>query len=389
MNDLALRLQPHYSRFDVANRLLFTGHSHTAWPDVAEQGLADYYEASRTRVDDKWEVAFERIEVLRSYLRRWYDDPHGRYSLAASTHELLVKWLSALDLRAKPRLVTTDGEFHSLHRQLAALESRGIEVVRVPVRPIETLNDRLIHAMDTRTAAVLLSRVWFETARILPDPRAMNRACRERGIPLLLDDYHGTNVVPLSLRQYDLEDVHLLIGGYKYLQWGEGNCFLRYPADTPLRPVITGWFASFGTLKLPRSAEVLFDGGDSLFMGATFDSVSQFRAARVAEFFTGMGLTPEILRANYRRQVAHLMDRFRKTGADPEIIRLKEDVEAEHLGGFVAFEAPDAMGIGMRLKQRGMYVDTRGTTLRIGPAPYHTDAQLDAAIDELMRAVTG
>jgi len=30
-------LSPHYSRFRVAERLLLTGHSHQAWPDV---GLA-------------------------------------------------------------------------------------------------------------------------------------------------------------------------------------------------------------------------------------------------------------------------------------------------------------------------------------------------------------
>ena len=34
-------LAPHYSRFRVAERLLFTGHSHQAWPDVAFDGQVE------------------------------------------------------------------------------------------------------------------------------------------------------------------------------------------------------------------------------------------------------------------------------------------------------------------------------------------------------------
>jgi hypothetical protein len=35
INYLAFSLQPYYSRFKVSNRLLFSGHSHQAWPDIA------------------------------------------------------------------------------------------------------------------------------------------------------------------------------------------------------------------------------------------------------------------------------------------------------------------------------------------------------------------
>ena len=51
-----------------------------------------------------------------------------------NTHELVMRFLSALDLRARPRLVTTDGEFHTLRRQLARLAEEGLEVVRAAGR---------------------------------------------------------------------------------------------------------------------------------------------------------------------------------------------------------------------------------------------------------------
>ena len=95
--------------------------------------------------------------------------------------------------------------------------------------------------LDNKTSAVMISRVYFQSGLINPHLRDIAKICREHGVPLVIDDYHGTNVVPLSIRDEGLEDTFILIGGYKYLQWGEANCFLRFPKDCTLRPVITGW----------------------------------------------------------------------------------------------------------------------------------------------------
>ena len=119
---LAKRLTPHYSRFNVGERLLFSGHSHQAWPDVAVEGQVEAFDAAARSVDEKWGAAFEKADMLRGYLRDWYDDPDGLYCLAENTHILLVSWLSALDLKAKPKIITTDGEFHSMYRQLKRLQ---------------------------------------------------------------------------------------------------------------------------------------------------------------------------------------------------------------------------------------------------------------------------
>ncbi len=47
--------------------------------------------------------------------------------------------------------------------------------------------------------------------------REIAEKCRAKGAHLLIDDYHGTNVVPLSLKKENLEDIFLVTGGYKYL----------------------------------------------------------------------------------------------------------------------------------------------------------------------------
>jgi kynureninase len=62
-DQLATRLQPHYKRFDVANRYLLSGHSHQAWPDVAFDGQMEAAETAARFVDDKWGVALEKAEM--------------------------------------------------------------------------------------------------------------------------------------------------------------------------------------------------------------------------------------------------------------------------------------------------------------------------------------
>ncbi len=64
-------------------------------------------------MNEKWERAFARAERVRGGVRALLAEPSGEVALGASTHELVVRFLSSLDLCRRPRLVTTDGEFHT------------------------------------------------------------------------------------------------------------------------------------------------------------------------------------------------------------------------------------------------------------------------------------
>ena len=62
-------------------------------------------------------------------------------------------------------------------------------------------------------------------------------------------------------------------------------------------------------------------------------------------------------------------------------------VSVERLGGFLALESPPAGELRRALLARGVYTDHRDTTLRMGPAPYLSDRQIEDAIGELGSAV--
>jgi kynureninase len=381
----------HYTRFRVSDRLLLTGHSHQAWPDCAAAGVALAFDDAAAFVDDKWEKAFEQAALVRGGYARLLNDEAGHIALGANTHELVVRFLSALPLRDKPRLVTTDGEFHSIRRQLDRLSEEGVEVDRVSANPVETLAERLATRMDVHasgTAAVLVSSVLFQSARIVPGLGTLAAACDRHGVPLLVDMYHQLNVVPMSLCNAGLARAYVVGGGYKYCQLGEGNAFLRLPSDSTLRPVVTGWFSEFSLLGDPRSLGIVRYGiGPDRFAGATYDPSSHYRAAAVFGFFERQGLTPELLRRVSQHQVGLLAARFDALDLDPAVIRRDSSVPIESVGGFLALQSPHAGALQDALRERDVLVDHRGNVLRLGPAPYVSDQQLCESVDALGEAV--
>ncbi|HEX6424148.1 MAG TPA: hypothetical protein VFZ79_11755 [Acidimicrobiales bacterium] len=393
-------LTSHYSRFRVDERVLLTGHSHQAWPDVARDGQIEAFDDAAAWVDDKWDRAAAKADEVRAGVRRLLADPGAEVALGANTHELVVRLLSALDLaRRRPRLVTTGGEFHSLRRQLARLAEAGVEVVWTPAEPVETLAERMAAAVDDRTAAALVSAVLFASARIVPHLGELAAACRRRGAELLVDAYHALGPVPLRVHEAGLRDAWVVGGGYKYLQLGEGNCFVRLPPHADrLRPVVTGWFAEFadlsdgpggggsvrdaaGTRRGP--GRVAYPAGAQRFAGATYDPVSHYRAARVLGFFAERGLTPDLLRRSYQHQLGVLAEGFDALDVPDAVMTRDRAAPLTGLGGFLALRSPHAHRLTGALRDRGVVTDSRGDVLRLGPAPYLADAQLDAAVGAL------
>jgi kynureninase len=254
-------------------------------------------------------------------------------------------------------------------------------------------------AVDDRTAAALVSAVLFESARIVPHLEALASACRRRGVELLVDAYHALGVVALPIHALGLTDAWVVGGGYKYLQLGEGNCFLRLPAHASrMRPVVTGWYASFGTLAEAgggaggaggaRADAVPYGPGGQRFAGATYDPTSHYRAARVFRFFADQGLTPELLRQSYLHQLDVLTRVFDALGVPDHVIARDRTAPLTDLGGFLALRTPHALRLQQALAARGVSTDSRGHVLRLGPAPYLADAQLEAAIATLGDVLT-
>jgi kynureninase len=381
-------LAPYYSNFRVGERLLLSGHSHQAWPDRGFEGQQQAWLDAAEHVDEKWSHAEARAERVREGYRRLLGGGDGPIALGPATHDLLVKWISALPLRERPRLVTTDLEFHALRRQLDRLGEAGLEVVKVAALPAESVGERIAVEVDDRTAAAFVSAVFYRNAHVAGGLDRALAACDQVGARLLVDAYHALNVLPFDLARWGIEGATVTGGGYKYVQLGEGNAFLRLPPGEVLHPVVTGWFAEFDALtRSHRPDEVAWGPVGSRFAGATYDPTSHYRASEVFAFFAERGLTVDVLAESYRQQVALLAERFDALDLDPARIDRDRSVPVGKLGGFLSLESPRAGELRRALLERGVYTDHRDTTLRMGPAPYLSDRQIGEAMSVLEEVI--
>lgn len=378
-----------YRSFLRPGRILLTGHSHQAWPDVAEEAQKKAFQDASTFVDDKWSQAVfpTMARVARAISTRLGFAADEPIAFGQSTHELCVRLLSCFAWDASTRVVTTTGEFHSLDRQLRRLEESGVRVAWVDAAERQTLAERVVDAIAPGTSLVALSVVLFEDAWVVRELDAIAARAAEVGAALLLDAYHAFNVVPLDLARLPGE-VYVTAGGYKYAQIGEGCCFLRIPdAARDRRPRATGWFADFDDLGVGRSAgarpPVGYGDGASRFAGSTFDPTSFYRADAVLDHFARFGLDPQRLRTislAQTRQILHRLDQAGSASLGLVPIAARDDARR---GGFVAIRARHADRIVRDLRTRGVLVDARGDVLRVGPAPYLTPDEIDHGVAEL------
>ncbi len=388
-----------YASFLREGRVLLTGHSHQAWPDVARDALLRYFDDSAEHVDDKWSRSVFPIvdRVGRRILGRMGFPETDAIAFGRSTHELVYRLLTSLPGLAigagerrsarAPHVVTTTGEFHSLDRQLRRLEEEGLRVTWVSATPREGLADRLIAALDEGVDMLAVSAVLFEDSHVVEGlGRVIARAAAVGAVPLV-DAYHAFNVVPIDWGAAG-EHAFVTAGGYKYASFGEGICWLRIPAESTLRPTYTGWFADFDALERPRfdadgkPSPVGYGPAGARFAGATFDPVGFYRADAVLDHFDRFGLGVPELRAISTRQTGRIVERLRHAG-----VSLASSTDDARRGGFVAAVVPRAHAVVTALRARRIFVDARGDRLRFGPAPYLTDDEIDAGVDAAIEEI--
>ena len=100
-------------------------------------------------------------------------------------------------------------------------------------------------------------------------------------------------------------------------------------------------------------------------------------------------MTPDLLREVSRHQVGLIAERFDALDLDPGLLSRDRSIPLESIAGFLVLRSPRAGLICRVLHDRGVFTDYRGDALRLGPAPYLSDAQIEEAITTLGRVVRG
>jgi selenocysteine lyase/cysteine desulfurase len=379
-----LDLRSHFSRFLGADpqRLHFAAHSHHPWPDATRAAQMQAWDVAARLQDGKWE---EVLGPLLDRCRRQVahhlglPDP-ATLVFASNTHDFLLRILSALPTGRPPRILTTDGEFHSLSRQLARLEEEGlVAVTRVASEPGETCLDRLLEAAPQGFDLIWVSQVFFASGFAMEGLEALAAAAGEA--VFVIDGYHAFMARPVDLGPLAGRAFYTA-GGYKYAMAGEGACFLHCPPGWLPRPRATGWYAAFGALE-QAGGGVGYAADGWRFMGATFDPSGLFRLDAALGWVAEMGLTTAAIRDHAHALQARFAQGLHGTGLDAS--RLVVPLVESRRGNFLTFDLPDAEAWQQRLAAADIVTDRRGNRLRFGFGIYQTEAEVDALLLRLRR----
>ncbi len=386
-------LAGHFSRALTAGggRLHLAAHSHHLWPDVTHAAHMQAWEDAARLWDDKWDRVFGEIlpEAQGHVARHLHlDDPTG-IAFAPNTHEFVMRLFSALPTPSVPRVLTTNGEFHSFARQAARLAEDGLITLEiVAVTPFDTFQARFTAAAAARPHdMVFCSHVFFNSGFVVPDIDALVACVTEPETLVVIDGYHAFMALPVNLSVIQHRAFYLA-GGYKYACAGEGACFIACPPGTASRPRDTGWYAAFGALSAHGDGRVAYPQDGSRFMGASFDPSGLHRLNAVMRWLENLGLGAAAAHARAKANQAAFVDAL----DDAEIAGLTSRdlvVNGPDLqrGNFLAYRSPQAGAYQARLAASGIVTDARGDVLRVGFGLYHVPDDMPAAAQRIVKAL--
>jgi selenocysteine lyase/cysteine desulfurase len=383
-------LKRHFSRSLAGGggRLHLAAHSHHLWPDVTFDAHQQAWLDASTDWDAKWDRIYgEVIPQAQGHVARHVGAPDpAAIAFAPNTHEFVLRLLSALPLGRVPRVLTTDGEFHSFSRQVARLAEDGlIALTMVPTAPFADFGARFAQAAaSSQYDLVFFSQVFFNSGFAVPDVDAIVRAVPQDETLVVVDGYHGFLARPTDISGI-ADRAFYLGGGYKYAMAGEGACFLVCPPGYALRPRNTGWYAAFGTLAAHTPGTVAYATDGARFVGATFDPSGLYRLNAVMRWLAELGVDAGEVHA----RACTLQDAFVDALGMPGLRRNDLVVRDVPRGNFLAYRSEHAAGYQQRLKAAGIITDVRGDVLRIGFGLYHDVADVPAMAARIRAALGG
>ena len=372
------------AEFPILERTTYlVSHSLGAMPRTVPDRLAEYVDTwaelgVRAWANGWWEMPIEVANEIAPLLGA----AAGEVAMVPNVSLGQAAVISAIEYAApRNRIVMTELDFPSVRYVYDRLAPRfGAEVVVVPSDDGVAIDeDRLIAAIDERTALVAISHVLFRSAYII-DAAAVCRRAREVGALVSLDAFHSVGVIPVDVKGLGVD---FLSGGVlKWLCGGPGGAFLYASADATrqLAPSFTGWQAHERPFAF--EGDMHYAGGAWHWLNGTPSIPSLFAAIEGPRILQRAGI--ERIRAKSIRQTSRLIEL-----ADARGYKVTAPRDVERRGGTIAFDVPHSYGVSQALLAENIIVDYRPNAgIRVAPHFYTSDEELERAvamIDEILR----
>jgi kynureninase len=273
----------------------------------------------------------------------------------------------------RPKVVMQDLDFPTNHYLYDGWRRYGAEVVSVPSDNLMRAPlDRLVDAIDERTALVPISLVLFRSACLQQVAPVVERAHRV-GARVVLDVYQAAGTVPLDLAALGVD---FAVGGsVKWLCGGPGAGYLYVRPDliAELRPSAVGWAGHAAPFAFEVGA-IRYASGVERFQSGTPNVPALYSARAGYEIVGQVGVGA--IRDKSLRLTRRLLDAGLARGW-----AIRTPTEDEDRGGAVVLDVPDGARVADALIARGVIVDHRPNAgIRMAPHFYNDDADIDRAV---------
>jgi len=367
--------------FPILSRSVYMiNNSLGAMPRQTARHLAAYADAWATRGVRAWEDRWwEMPAEIGDRIARVIGAASGSVSMHENVTTAHMVALSTRRAASRPgarRIVCTAMDFPSMIYLFRGQEANGFELRVVPAeRDLTIRTERMLEAIDERTAVVAFSHVLFRTSYIM-DAAAIAARAREVGATVILDTYQSAGIIPLDVAGLGVD---FAVGGcLKWLCGGPGSAFLYTRPDLvkTLRPALTGWVAHRNPFAFDIDDMDLRD--DALHMMNGTPAIPAYYAALAGlDIINDVGV--DRIRAKSKRLTARLLARIDERGFTSAASR-----DPGRLAGTVAVDVPDAALVARTLKARDFVVDYRPPVgIRISPHFYNTTDEVDAVMAEI------
>ena len=368
----------------LARSTYLVSNSLGAMPRAVSDRLAEYAEQWATLGVRAWAKGWWEMPVsVGDEIAPLIGAGQGEIAMLPNVTIAQTAVLSAFSY-APPRdtIVMTALDFPSVRYVYEGLATRlGARIVLVPSDDgISVDTQRMLDAIDERTALVAISHVLFRSAFIM-DAAAICRRAHEVGARVSLDAFHSVGIIPVDVKQLGVD---FLSGGVlKWLCGGPGGAFLYASpeASASLRPSFTGWQAHEHPFAFDD--EMHFAEHAWRWLNGTPPIPALFAAIEGPRILRRAGI--DRIREKSIRQTTRLIEL-----ADARGYRVTAPRDARQRGGTVAFDVPHAYGVSQALLASDVIVDYRPNAgIRVAPHFYTSDDEVERVVDmieDILRA---
>jgi cysteine desulfurase/selenocysteine lyase len=316
---------------------LNTAAAGISWTGQGRAVAAFYDSAKSTGIGGETAWA-QKVTAAKHELAHLMDVPPQCIHFVGSTTEALNLVALSLPLRRGDKVVFAQDEFPSVIQAWLGWQAEGVEVIQIPIASELERTAALCAAVQAGVRVLAVSHVhWRSGTRV--DLEKLSTRCREYDCRLIVDGVQAIGAIPTQARLADAYCASVfkwLLSGF-----GLGIVTVSERMAAELEPILRGYNNEPPSRSL-RYSHINYPGVYALLASL------QYTTLRSRGFEV---ITPENAR-----------------------------------GGIVSIQHPAASSLVRTLAEQSVFVEDRGSVVRVSPHFYNTANEIDRFVNALARS---